>query len=153
MSTETKETSEALYSALVSVRNVELTAYWTRYNIQSAINFGLLAAALASSADSFIGKNMVYAAIAGLILTLIWITFVVKGKKLLTGRRERHIRTYEENTHEVKYKLFCEVKKEEDSKSNLRRAWDNLDVLARGLPMLCIVAWIIIFTVSLTCKS
>ena len=95
---------------------------------------------------------MVYVAIAGLILTLIWITFVVKGKKLLTGRWERHIRIYEENTHEVKYKLFCEVKKEEDSKCSLQRAWDNLDVLARGLPLLCIVAWIIIYTMSLTCK-
>jgi hypothetical protein len=149
MGTETQEKSEALYSALVSIRNAELTAYWTRYNIQSAINFGLLAAALASSENSFIGKHMVYAAIAGLILTLIWIVFVVKGKKLLTGRWERHIRTYEKNTHEVKYKLFCEVKKEEDSKGNLRRAWDNLDVLARCLPTLCIVAWIIIYIVSL----
>ncbi|MDP2157987.1 MAG: hypothetical protein Q8K68_09795 [Nitrospirota bacterium] len=145
MSNETKEKSEALYSALVSIRNVELTAYWTRYNIQSAINFGLLAATLASSEDSFIGKHITYAAIAGLILTLIWLTFVVKGKELLTGRWERHIRTYEENTHEVKYKLFCEVKKEEDIKSNLLRAWDNLDVLARGLPILCLVAWVNIY--------
>lgn len=145
MSNETKEKSEPLYSALVSIRNVELTAYWTRYNIQSAINFGLLAATLASSGDSFIGKHITYAAIAGLILTLIWLTFVVKGKKLLTERWERHIRTYEENTHEVKYKLFCEVKKEEDIKSNLLREWDNLDVPARGLPLLCLVAWVNIY--------
>lgn len=36
------------YRALVSIRNTELSVYWARYNIQSAINCGFLVAVLAS---------------------------------------------------------------------------------------------------------
>ena len=135
---------EALYTALVNVRNTELTVYWTRYNIQSAINFVLLAAALAGKSDSLIGKNMKFAVCAGILLALFWIIFVVKGKELLTDRWEKHIRTYEESTPQGTYRLFCEIKKEEDSKGSIQRKWDNLDYLSRALPILCMVAWIIL---------
>jgi hypothetical protein len=146
-------TPEALYSTLVSIRNTELTVYWTRYNIQSAINFVFLAAVLTSGSDSFIGKHIMPAAVIGLVLAIIWLFIVVKGKELLTDRWERHIRSYEESTNEVKYKLFCEVKKEEGNKSKIKRAWDNLDIIAPGLPILCMVAWIVILTAYLACKS
>ena len=136
---------EALYTALVDVRNTELAVYWTRYNIQSAINFGLLAAVLASNSDSFIRKYIEFTAPAGFLLALIWLLFLVKGKQLLTGRWERHIRNYEKNTPEVKYRLFCEIENEKGIKTKWRTMWDNLDVLSRGLPILCMVSWIVIF--------
>jgi hypothetical protein len=147
---------EALYTALVNVRNTELTVYWTRFNIQSAINLVLLAAALSSKSDSFVGKHMWFAAIAGIILAIIWLLFIVKGKQLLEDRWEPHIRKYEENTPQVQYKLFCEIQKEKERvrKCNkLRPRWDNLDYLSRSLPILCIAAWFIILVISLACKN
>jgi hypothetical protein len=135
---------EAIYRELVTVRNTELIVYWARYNIQSAINFGLLVAVLANKPESFIGRHMECTAFAGILLALIWLLFIVFGKKLLIGRWERHIRTYENNISEVKYRLFSKVKEEEESKCIVQRYWDNLTILSCSLPLFCIGAWFVI---------
>ncbi len=143
--------AEPLYTALVSIRNTELSVYWTRYNIQSAINFVLVAAALASGPDSFASKHMALTAVAGLLASIIWLLFIAKGKQLLMTRWERHIRAYEDCTPEVKYKLFTIHSTEEALKSAEQSSWNNLTILASALPALCIIVWIVILTISIAC--
>jgi hypothetical protein len=141
--------AEPLYTALVNIRNTELSVYWTRYNIQSAINFVLLAAALASGSDSFARKHMALTVVAGLLTSIVWLLFIAKGKQLLMNRWERHIRAYEDCTPEVKYKLFTIHSAEEALKSAAQSSWDNLTDLAAALPALCIIVWIVILTISI----
>ena len=141
---EPSNTSEALYRTFVSVRNTELTTYWSRYSVQSAINFGLLAVALASKSDSRIGAHIVFIASIGIVLAVIWLLYVTKGKQILVDRWEMHIRLYEKSTPKVKYKLFSKIKKEEDSKRTMLRIWDNLTILSCIPPILCVGAWIVI---------
>ena len=74
----------------------------------------------------------------------------------MENRWEPHIRKYEENTPQVQYKLFCEIEKEMEGVRKCHKfqpMWDNLDYLARSLPILCIVAWSIILVISLASKT
>lgn len=143
--------SEPLYTAFVNVRNTELSVYWTRYNIQSAINFVLLAAVLTSRSDSFVNKYMNSAAIAGFVLAGIWFLVTIKGKQLLTDRWDSHLRTYEKIIiGREEHRLFCKVAQDEEKKCKLMRMWDNLDILARGLPVLCMLVWGLVWVRSCT---
>lgn len=134
---------EQQYASLLSVRNTELTAYWTRYSIQSALNLGILIAALSSKPDSIIGKNHVFVAIAGIVLALIWLLFTYYGKLLLNKRWEEHIIQYEKHFPED-HRMFTRVRAEESSKGWFRRDLHNLNILARSIPVFVILGWIIV---------
>jgi hypothetical protein len=134
---------EQQYASLLSVRNTELKAYWTRYSIQSALNLGVLIAALSSNPDSIIGKNHVSVAIAGIVLALIWLLFTYYGKLLLTKRWEEYIIHYEKHFPED-HRMFTRVHAEESSKGWFRRHLHNLDIPAWSIPVFVILGWIIV---------
>jgi hypothetical protein len=139
---------EQQYAALVNVRNTELAAYWTRYNIQAVLNLGLTVATLSSKPDSFIGRNVIFAAAVGIILALIWLFFTIYGKRLFTERWERHIVRYEQAFLPREHRLFANVLFEEDAKGWFRKHWCNLNILARSIPTLLLLVWIIVGIVT-----
>jgi hypothetical protein len=59
-----------LYADLIAVRNQELNALWTRFNIHLLINGGLLVAALSAPADSLARRPEAY--LFGGSLTGLW---------------------------------------------------------------------------------
>ena len=133
-----------LYSSLVGLRNTELTIYWTRYNILSAINFALLAVGFSAGDASFVVANRTLTAVGGLLIAVIWLLITVKGKQLLIERWDRNIEIYEEQCiTDPDLRLFTRVLQNE-SKNWFRKRWDNLNILAGSLPVLCIVAWVIL---------
>lgn len=143
-----QETAEPLYATLVRVRNTELAAYWTRYNIQAVINIGLLAVALSAKHDSLIKQSVFiwFVPIMGIVLSGVWLFFIVNSKNLVTKRWEKYIRRYErrfldDNTALRPIKLFAQVKEKEKKKSWMCRKWDNLDLLAWTIPIVCMIAW------------
>jgi len=135
---------EFLYAPLVDLRNTELSIYWTRYNILSAVNFGLLAVVLSASDDSFVPTMRTLVSLGGVLIAVIWLLFTVKGKQLLKNRWDQNISIYENKCIDnPDLRLFSRVLENESKKKWLRKNWDNLNILARSLPALCIVAWII----------
>lgn len=139
------EPREHQYNALVNVRNTELSAYWTRYNIQSVLNWGLVVAYLSVKSDSIIsrqlGRYLFLASPCGILLASIWLFFIIKSKQLLTDRWERHIQKYEAEFLPKKHRLFTNVCTEEEQKTYLKKNWDNLNFLARSIPVLLIFIW------------
>lgn len=136
---------DSLYQTFVSVRNAELIAYWSRYNIQTVLNFGLIAAALSAKPGSFVDQHRILIGVGGILLSFVWIGFILMSKKLLTKRWEFYIREYEESlSKSLPNKiplLFTWLKEEEKNMGKLRRCWRNLNILAYTPPLLCIVAW------------
>ena len=135
---------EFLYSALVELRNTELNVYWARYNILSAINFAMLAVSLSAAENSIVANAArLLVSLAGLLLSVIWLLITIKGKQLLIYRWDRNIAIYEEKFINVPdLKLFTRVLNME-SPGWLRRNWDNINILAWSLPVLCCMAWIL----------
>jgi len=90
---------EHLYTALVNIRNTELTVYWTRYNIQSALNTAVLVGALAGvkGSDRLPLPVLLAVAVGGFFLAVIWLVFAVYGKRLFVDGWEEWIAEYEEN--------------------------------------------------------
>jgi len=144
MSTETPIHREHQYTAIINVRNTELAAYWTRYNIQAVLNVGLLAAIISAKSDSIIVRHQIIAVVGGLILSFIWLLFAIKGKHLITKRWDKHIREYEKEVLPGNYNLFEKVEAEEEAKKGLHKHWDNLNILARVIPILLMVGWLLI---------
>ena len=135
------EQREHQYTALVNVRNTELSAYWMRYNIQAVINLGLVAACISSKPDSIIGKHLFWVSLCGILLAFIWLFFAIKSKQLFTDRWERYIKKYEEDFLPEKHRLFTNVCIEEEQKTFLKKHWDNLNILAWSVPVFLIIIW------------
>lgn len=143
---------EGIYNALVSVRNTELSVYYTRYNIQAVINFGLIAAVLASRQDSmFLSPLSYWVIIGGVALSLIWLGFAVVGKRLFTERWEKYIRQYERDVlaPQKSLQMFTQVEEMERNLDPWKRNWKNLNVLTRSVPIIAVAAWILIAWSSL----
>jgi hypothetical protein len=141
---------EHQYTAMVNVRNTELTAYWARYNIQAILNIGLMAAMLSSKPNSIMRQYMMYIAPIGIILSIIWLAFITCGKRILTKRWERYIIRYENDYLPIQHRLFANVHAEEEKKetewylkiwgwfiTNLR----NLNILACSIPIVSLLGW------------
>lgn len=125
------------YDSLVSVRNVELQVYWTRYNVQVALNGGFLAAAFVSSRESQLAELPNWAvAIGGIALAVVWLLTVIQGKEWV-HRWDQQLSAFEHKHEEEIYPLF----------SNVRRAgaamdkWRNITALASIVPIVVVVAW------------
>src|SRR5438128_2342560 len=132
---------ETLYTALVQIRNAELAAHWLRYNIQFAVNFGLLAAVLTRATDSFVAAHLHFIAIIGFEVALIWLLLALQSKKIISRRWEKHLRIYEDTIARPEHRLFQQVAEEERKKTWWRRNWQNLNFLTWALPSLCLLAW------------
>jgi len=82
----TNTTSSELYTALLNLRNAELAALWSRFNIHLAINIGLLFAVLTARSDSGIVHLHKLPYVFGLVATIIWLA------SELVGRYSLHVR-------------------------------------------------------------
>jgi hypothetical protein len=154
MCNENQKTREPQYTALINVRNTELAAYWTRYNIQAVLNFGLLAAALSSKSDSLINRHIFPVAIVGLLLSTIWLLMTIWSKKLITQQWDKYIRQYENKYPNELFQLFVSVEVEENKKefwNGLTKHWKNLNILTRVVPLILMVVWLVIIYAS-TCN-
>ncbi|MBN2267757.1 MAG: hypothetical protein JW725_05480 [Candidatus Babeliaceae bacterium] len=147
MCTERPISREHQYTGLINVRNAELAAYWTRYNIQAVLNLGLLVAAVSAKPDSFIGQYIFYASIVGFCLALIWLFMTIWSKRLIAKRWDKYIRRYERCYSEELFPLFTLVEAKENKKgfcNKLKKHWNNLNILARAVPLILIVLWLIL---------
>jgi hypothetical protein len=102
-----------LYATLVATRNVELQVHWARYNIQAAINAGLLFAFVSARPLAFIDEHRTVIALGGLFLTILWFWMTAESKNVLVGRWDRHIRQFEERHPACPYPLLSEVNREQ----------------------------------------
>jgi len=120
----------SLYGAFVDVRNTELTAYWTRYNIQLALNVAVLGLGFAKGNDipSFI-------IIGGMCLIPIWMLFIILSKRIISYGWERYILECEGNFPE-EFKMFEKVRKGEGSSN-----FYNLNFIAISIPILFALGW------------
>lgn len=139
------EKPEPLYAALVQIRNAELAAHWARYNIQLAVNFGLLVAVVSRREDSLVAHRIHCISIIGVVLALIWFWFARQSTKRLSGRWEKHLRIYEDTIARPEHRLFQKIADEESKKSWLVRNWHNLNLFTWALPFLCLGAWCLLF--------
>ncbi len=150
MADEQKPKIEGIYTALVNVRNTELSVYYARYNIQAVINFGLIAAVLAAREDSkFLTPLPLWIVLGGLALSMLWLCFVIWGKRLFTRRWESYLREYEIDilAHQCLKNgllMFTDVKDKEEKLRQPRRYWDNLTILNVLVPLMASAAWMII---------
>lgn len=141
---------EANYTALVNVRNTELSVYYARYNIQAVINFGLIAAVLATRQDSrFLSPLPLWIVLGGCALSLVWLGFAVVGKRLFAERWEGYLRRYEseilarQGLH-ADLQMFTHVAAAQQRLGLWSRNWNNLNVLTRAVPLMAFAAWVVI---------
>lgn len=92
---------EQLYTALVNIRNTELTVYMHRYNIQSVLNTGFIGIAVTAHVRPESTWPAVFLplalSLAGIVLGLIWLGFEVQGKKMFVAGWDQWIAEYERN--------------------------------------------------------
>jgi hypothetical protein len=125
-----------VYAALVAVRNAELQAHWTRYNIQSVLNLGFALAVLGAQPSSFIGEHQMLFAIAGALLGGTWLWFAWESKNVLVNRWGRHLKQFEEEHRDrLAYRLFTLVAAEEEGLG-------PLTLVQRLLPVGFIIVWL-----------
>ena len=136
--------SDQIYATFVSVRNTELTAYWTRYNILAAINIALLAVALSAEPSSLIRKYPCLVVIFGSVLALIWLCISIKGKQLFVKLWEVHIRDYEKKFTDKQSQLFTKVHEANEAKKSFKKHCDNLNILTKAIPIICMIGWLFI---------
>ncbi len=136
---------ESLYAAFVQIRNTELAAHWMRYNIQFAVNFGLLAAVVTRARDSFVARHLHCIAIIGIELTLIWFLLARQSKMTITSRWEKHLQIYEDMIARPEHRLFQKIADEDSKKSWFVRNWQNINLMAWALPIICLIAWCFLF--------
>lgn len=93
------EQREQLYLALVNIRNTELAAFWTRYNIQAVLNTGMIAVGLAAlkGPDRLPVAVLLAISVGGATLAVFWLLFAILGKPLFVEGWEEWIAEYEEN--------------------------------------------------------
>jgi hypothetical protein len=145
---------EHQYTAFINVRNAELAAYWTRYNIQAVLNLGLLFAALSAEPHSVIGQHMFTISIGGFCLAVIWLFMTIWSKRLITKRWDKNIRRYERSYSKELFPLFTLVEAKENKKgfcNKLKKHWNNLNILARVVPSILIVVWLILGISAFIC--
>jgi hypothetical protein len=141
---------DAIYTALVNVRNTELSVYYARYNILAVINIGLIAAVLATRHDSrFLSPLPCWIVLGGCALSLVWLGFAALGKRLFTERWEVYLRRFEREILDrqglqPELQLFTHVESTEQKLSWWKRHWENLNVLTLLVPLMAFAAWIII---------
>ncbi|MFX0139538.1 MAG: hypothetical protein ACFFDN_38205 [Candidatus Hodarchaeota archaeon] len=146
---------EPFYSDIVNIRNTELTVYWTRYNIQAAINIGLLAVTISANPGSYISQFRVQVSILGILISCIWIGFIVLSKKLIHMWEEYIIKYENEYLYDKipmkPIKVFTDVyEKNRLNKTNksiiswIIIRWKFLDIFASGIPIICILTWLFI---------
>ncbi|MBI2359674.1 MAG: hypothetical protein HYV04_12370, partial [Deltaproteobacteria bacterium] len=92
------ESREGLYTALINIRNTEVQVYWTRYNIQSALNAVVLAGGLAALKGPNPLPDIVLLplSLGGFVMSCVWLWFAVLGKRLFVEGWEEWIAEYEE---------------------------------------------------------
>ena len=81
----TKVLPSELYTALLELRNAELAALWSRFNIHLIINVGLLFALLAADPNRIAHLHK-WPYVGGLVVTAVWLA------SELTGRYALHFR-------------------------------------------------------------
>jgi hypothetical protein len=162
------EQREPLYAALASTRNTELSVYSTRYNVQAALNSGFAAVFLAAvmRTDPISLRAAELLAWIGIVLGLIWLGFAVQGKKMFVDGWDQWMAEYESKSLRTQgHSLFSGFNERgalspiHPSKAtsgrmrlllkhlvreSIRRcfAWENLNLLERGLPILFVLCWI-----------
>jgi hypothetical protein len=149
---------EPLYSSLLSVRNTELTVYWTRYNIQAVLNFGLIAVALSAAPNSIIDKFPTLVAVSGMFLALIWLLFVVFSKRLITDEWDNCVKNYEQSILKSKQDVpndILIISQFTYNKNYFKRNLYNLNFVACSLPIICGLAWYLFLLqkTQITCCS
>lgn len=77
--------SSDLYTALLDLRNGELSALWSRFNIHQIINVGLLFALLAAD-PSRIAHLHKWPYVVGLVATAVWLASELAGRHALHFR-------------------------------------------------------------------
>jgi hypothetical protein len=164
----TVEQREPLYGALASIRNTELSAYSTRYNVQAALNSGFAAIFLAAvtRTDSISLRAAELLACIGIVLGAIWLGFAVQGKKMFVDGWDQWMAEYESRLLRTQgHSLFWGFNERKALspihpgkatsgkisafltrfvRESIRRwfAWENLNLLERGLPILFVLCWI-----------
>jgi len=78
-----------VYSALVQIRNTELTIYLTRYNILGAMVFVLVAAALNSKTDTLSNLYWDMLCYVGFVLASIWLFVAFTGRGIVIDWQNR----------------------------------------------------------------
>lgn len=101
----TPEAREDLYTALVNIRNTEVSAYWTRYNIQAVLNAAVFAGGLAALKEPNPLPDIIllWLSAGGVILAALWLWFAVLGKRLFVDGWEEWIAEYEERWLAAQY--------------------------------------------------
>lgn len=145
---------EPLYSSLLSVRNTELAAYWTRYNIQTVINFGLLALIIRFVFP--LSDIPLLIPIVGMVLAIIWLSFVLLSKRLIIEEWDQCVKNYESVLAKQgvcrNILILSEFKNKEKNKNYFKRNWHNLNFVACTLPILCGLAWYLILLLITYCS-
>lgn len=131
--------------SLVAVRNVELETYWNRYNIQIALNGGLLVAVLATPSGSRIGTVPVsLVCFGGIVVALCWLAMVLQGKAWLHCWDEE-LSLFEQTLGEQAiYPLFTRIR----SSAPALNPWLNITAVAMAAPVLCVFSWIAVWCSS-----
>lgn len=74
----------AAYQQAVTIRNAELQVLWVRYNIQAALNIGLLVAIMGLRQESLLARvPAVMTTGAGVLLAFMWLWTTVYGGRWL----------------------------------------------------------------------
>ena len=142
--------TDLLYASLVAARNTELTIYWARYNIQAILNFGLLAATMQAPGGSLLNPIPRVILGAGIFLALTWFGLTIMGKRLLEQRWQTYIRRCEERIVKNKDEdedllVFTDIAKREAASGWWKREWNNLTILTSLVPLLCLIAWVLVW--------
>lgn len=146
----------ALYSPLLSVRNTELAAYWTRYNIQIVLNFGILS--LIFKFSSPLSNIPPWVPIVGMFLAVIWLSFVFLSKRLIIKEWDKCVKNYEQDILKKQQGvpdnilIISQFKSKEEDKNYFIRNWHNLNFVACSLPIFCGLAWYLIL-LQIKCYS
>ena len=103
------EPSNDLFTTIVDVRNTELSALWTRFNIHLLMNGGYLLAILGASDGSMLSASGKFAYLFGLVLTVVWLLAERAGRYTL-HYRDKKICDFEDlywkNTPLADFKFF-----------------------------------------------
>jgi len=78
-----------LFSALVELRNSELTALWARFNCHLLVNAGYLVAFVSCATDTLLKKLGWMPYISGIFLAGIWILSELKRRRTLNMRDDK----------------------------------------------------------------
>ena len=157
------EQREPIYTALVNIRNTELSVYSTRYNVLAALNTGFFAVVLTTFSKGGLAHPralLLVSASLGILFAAIWLGVAVHAKRLVADAWDQWIAEYETKYFRASFSLFSDFnkrdahspihpRKEKSSwvsriEAHLPRWcwWSNLNFPERLLPTLFILAWL-----------